>query len=384
MKFTKMIKTISRAPNDNFTFNLYTKLVSNLTCDFEAYYIWSNPPHELKNFLTKTKFTKPNVILGIKDLLDLWGDYNFWHDRAQPVIKLLDQMANLHSDKNFIIFTSLENIKSEEINSPNIQFIPWGGDIVNQADLYKNIVPVTDKNFNSEKSYISLNRNRRAHRLVLLSYLFGKEYHQYGTITYLGQQIDTQNFDNLLDCIAWEFDPQHDSARSAMLQGYTQFYNNKELANDDYQIYKQPNDNVTNFNQQLRTKYQDSFVEIVSESSFAAPSFLITEKVLNSMYGCNFPIILSGVGAVAHLKDIGFDVFDDVVDHRYDQISNPFDRIISAIEDNKQLLVDSESTKKLWLANKDRFTSNIGIANNHMYNWFRDRAVAQFAQVNWH
>jgi hypothetical protein len=379
-----MITVLSRPPNDKFSFELFHELLRDLGVDYEAYYVWSNPPHELKNFLTNTKFTKPNVILGIKDLLDLWKDYNFWHETAQPGIKLLDQIAKLHSDKNFIIFTSLENIKSEEINSPNIQFISWGGDIVNQADSYKNIVPVTDKNFSSNKSYISLNRNKRAHRLVLLSYLFGKEYHQHGTITYLGQQIDTQNFDNLLDCVAWEFDPRHDSARTAMLQGYTQFYNNKELATDDYKIYKQANDNVTNFNLQLRTKYQDSFVEIVSESSFAAPSFLITEKVLNSMYGCNFPIILSGVGAVAHLRDIGFDVFDDIVDHRYDLIANPFDRIISAIEDNKQLLVDPDLTKKIWVANKDRFTNNIGIAKDHMHNWFQDRTIAQFAQVSWH
>jgi hypothetical protein len=378
-----MIKTISRAPNDNFTFNLYTKLVSNLTCDFEAYYIWSNPPHELKGFLNKTKFTKPNVILGIKDLLDQWEDHNWWHAQAQPGIKLLDQLANLHSDKNFIIFTSLENIRLEKITSPNIQFIPWGGDIVNQADRYQKVIPVLNKNLNSDKTYISLNRNRRDHRLVTLSYLFGKEYNQNGYITYLAQQIDTQNFDNLLDCLPWEFEERHDDARTAMLDGYSKFYNNKSLLADDYLIYNQTNDNVTNFNQSLRAKYQNSFVEIITESSFSAPSFMITEKTLNSVYGCNFPILLSGLGAVAHLRDVGFDVFDDIVDNSYDLIANPFDRIITAIEANKQLLMDSEYVKKLWLQNKNRFENNIAIAQTTMYDWYQQRAVTQFTLLEW-
>ena len=189
----------------------------------------------------------------------------------------------------------------------------------------------------------------------------------------------------ILDKISWQFDEKHNTVRQSVLDGYKKFYNNRKLQIVEYEnIYPTPNANVDNFVHRLTPLYQNSFVEIVSESSFAAPSFLITEIVLNSMYGCNFPIILSGVGAVAHLRDIGFDVFDDVIDHSYDLIANPFDRVISAIEDNKQLLVDPESTKKLWLVNKDRFTNNIDIAKDRMYNWFRARTIAQFNLIKWH
>lgn len=378
-----MIKTISRAPNDNFTFSLFTDLVDSLVCEYEAYYIWSNPHWDLKKFLVDTQFSKPNVIIGIKDLLDCWEEYNFWQDTAQSGVRLLDHIANNYPDTNFIIFTSLENINLEKTTSSNIHFIPWGGDITNQANLYQHVAPVTNKNFDSNKTYISLNRHNRAHRLVLLSYLFGKEYDQYGIITYLGQQIDTRHFDNLLDCIAWEFEPRHDVSRTAMLQGYPQFYNNQDLAVDHYQIYESTNDNVTNFNQSLRAKYQNSFAELVTESSFSAPSFMITEKFLNSVYGCNFPILLSGAGAVAHLRDIGFDMFDDIVNHNYDLITNPFDRIISAVEDNKKLLLDAENCKKLWMENKDRFDYNINIAKNHMYSWFKNRATVEFDIIKW-
>jgi hypothetical protein len=373
-----MIKIISRAPNDDFTFDLWTKLVFNLTCDFEAYYIWSNPPDQLTSFLTNTKFSKPNVIIGIKDLLDLWQDFDWWTDSAQKGTQLLIQLAQQHPDKNFVIFTSLENLNLEIVNVPNLQIIPWGGDLVNQADQYQTVDPVLDKNFDSGKTFISLNRNRRAHRLVLLSYLFGKEYNLYGHVTYLGQQIDVQKFDNLLDCMSWQFEDRHTDAREAMLTGYPKFYNNPEMIDDDYIIYDQgENNNVSNFERRLKSKYQNSFVEIVTESSFTAPSFMLTEKVLNSIYGCNFPIILSGVGAVAHLRELGFDMFDDIIDHGYDHITNPFDRIVHAVEDNRKLLLDGDYVKQIWLDNQYRFVNNLVVAKN-MYAWYKERTIKKF------
>jgi hypothetical protein len=351
--------------------------------DFESYYTWSNPPYKLELFLKNTRFTKPNVVIGIKDLLDLWVEYNYWSDSTIPGVMLLDKLASQHPNKNFIIFTSLENIIGESCTSPNIQFVQWGGDLTNQASVYKSIIPVLDKNFDSTKSFISLNRNRRFHRLVLLSYLFGKGYDHHGNITYLGQYIDQQNFDNLLDCIPWEFAEYHDRDREIMLNGYQHFYNNKTLATDDYEIYKHTNDNFTNFNQNLRSKYQHSFVEIVTESTFSSPSFLLTEKTANSIYGCNFPIILSGVGAVAHLRELGLDMFDDIVDHSYDLIANPFDRIIAAVDGNQQLLLDSEHAKTLWRNNQARFQQNVNVVNTHVFDWYQSRAQAQFNKLRW-
>jgi hypothetical protein len=379
-----MFKTISRPPYDEFSFSLFSELISVLTCDFEAYYVWTCPPDDFKKFLTRTRFSKTTVILGIKDLLDMWKDYDFWQDSSQAGIRLLDETAGQYPELNFVIFTSLENINLELIASPNILFIPWGGDIVNQADAYQNLKPVVDKNFDSKKTFISLNRNRRAHRLVLLSYLFGQGYDQSGKISYLGQQIDVQKFDNLLDCIPWQFEPRHDHARAAMLEGYTKFYNNKDLLVDDYVIYDEStNNNTSNFERRLRSHYRDSFVELVTESSFCPPSFMLTEKTLNSIYGCNFPILFSGVGAVDHLRGIGFDMFDDIVDHNYDLIANPFDRIIAAIDSNQRLLLDSDHVKQLWLANRHRFDQNINCAQTAMYNWYRNRTVTKFNNIRW-
>jgi hypothetical protein len=376
-----MFTLVSRPPHDKFTFELFQHLTSLAPDSADAYYLWTCPPNKLQQFFKNQTFTKSLVIIAIKDLLDMWLEFDHWQDTQQAGVKLIADCARRHANIKFIIVTSLENLH-KELHEPNVSIVNWGGDITNQSVEYPGVVPVLDKNFDSPRTFISLNRHAREHRLVLLSYLFGQSYDQYGHISFLSQPPDpTAEF---LDRLSWCFDPRHDIAREKILTGYRQVYN-KDLIIDDYEIYgsldaEYTNNNVGNFNTKLRRKYQDSFVEIVTESSFSAPAFLITEKTLNSIYGCNFPIILSGVGAVAHLREVGFDMFDDVINHDYDTIENPFDRIIAAVEHNRRILLDADHAKQCWSTHRDRFVANIAVAKN-MYAWYHARACAQFVRA---
>jgi len=384
LKNDRNLYVLRRPPNqDEFTFELLIELLESMSYDFEAYYIWSNPPSDLEAFLTTREFSRPNVVIGIKDTLDMWTEFNYWQDTVMPGVALLDRMAQQHPDKNFVVFTSLENIKAEPVTADNLQFVQWGGDLSNQAALYQVLEPVLDKNFDSQKTFISLNRNRREHRLVTLSYLFGLGYDQHGYISYLSQRSEIKKLDSLLDCIPWQFLERQEAVRDHMMEGYKIVNHNKDLYVEDYNIYRQTNDNITNFNSNLRPLYQNSFFEIVSETEFSSPSFLVTEKTANAIYACNFFIILSGQGAVQHFKDIGFDMFDDVIDHSYDSISNPIDRIALAIDRNQRLFTDPDYVKDAWIRNQHRFESNITVANEIMFDWYRDRARQQFDQIKW-
>jgi hypothetical protein len=339
----------------------------------------------MESFLTKFNTSDPVVILGIKDLLDCWRDFNYWHDSQQRGSQLICEMARRNANTKFILFTSLENLE-QEIQEPNVHIIPWGGDYVNQRTKYLRLEPVIDKNFNSEKTFICLNRNIREHRIVNLSYLFGRGYDKTGVISYLGKSLINLDFEpvEFLDRISWEFSDHHTQIRELMLDGYKKLIANTNFVPDEYEIYKEygkgVNDNFGNFNARLRDMYQNSFVEIVSESSFTSPGYMLTEKTAHSFFGCNFPILLSGRGAVAHLRDIGFDMFDDVVDHSYDNISNPFDRIVAAIDSNKRLLEDTDYVKQTWATCQSRFENNIKVYAS-MFDWYENRARQQLAKI---
>jgi hypothetical protein len=380
-----MIKYINRAPNDEFTYNLFCQLIDSVAVSYESYYVWSSNSDLFKEFINNTVFTQPNVIIGIKDLLDLNQGFDYWNEIVNPGIVLLSNMAYQHPDKNFIIITSLEHAKIEFdlLTRPeNLQIIEWGGDITNQSILYPTVTPVLNKNFNSSKTFISLNRHPRCHRLILLSYITGLGLGG-GHVSYIGHSRFKMPR-CILDIINWQFEERHNIVREHILSGYKSFNKNIKSNDEEYHsIYPTQNDNVDNFITKLTPLYQNSFIEIVGESSFLPPAFLITEKFLNSVYGCNFPILLSGVGAVAHLRQVGFDMFDDIVDHAYDQISNPIDRIVAAIEDNKKLLSGGDHVKQLWQANQHRFERNVDHARNGMYEWYKIRAINQFNQVKW-
>lgn len=372
-----------RPPNDDFTFNLFKQLCQTLSDDTIGFYTWTNPPQIFEGFTSNADFsTHKNVILGIKDLMDLWIEYDPWERTQQPGIEHLEKIIRKFPDTNFVLVTSYESIDRELKDIPNLQIVYWGGDIVNQAAEYPTLKPVLDKNFESPTHYISLNRNVRAHRILALSYLFGKGYDKHGHLTFLGKSRENYPED-FLDIISWRFSDHHSEVRDAVINGYKILSERFDNTADDYDIYHgSENNNACNFKYVLSDMYRNSFVEIVSETTFASPAYMITEKTLNSVYGCNFPILLSGVGAIAHLREIGFDVFDDIVDHSYDNMVDPIDRVVAAFELNKRLLTDSDYVKTQWTNCKPRFESNLEVAKN-MYSWFDTRARDMFKNIVW-
>lgn len=380
-----MINTISRPVNDDrFSFSLLEELVSSVDCEYDAYHIWTMTPKRFKKFLGKTDFGQsPNAIIAIKDGLDMWEDYNFWHSKCQAGIHLLDDTAAKFPTTNFVVLTSLEDVHKEKITSPNLQFVSWGGDLMNQYSEYQNLEPVLEKNFESDRVFISLNRHKRDHRIMLVSYLFGQGLEQYGNITFL--QCLPQSFKKeFLDEVFWEFDiPRHDHFRSIVISGYDRMLKNSDSLLGEYDIYPgDDNDNIENFNTQLRPMYRDSFVEIITETTFCSPAYHLTEKTWHAFSGCNFPIFLFGQGGVQHLRDMGFDVFDDVVCHAYDNVSNPIDRIMMAIEMNKGLLTNLDLVKDLWEVNRHRFGKNIEVTQT-LGEKYRKRAIEHWSQLRW-
>ncbi len=89
-----------------------------------------------------------------------------------------------------------------------------------------------------------------------------------------------------------------------------------------------------------------SVVNIVSESSFehligrnecwTRPMY--TEKTSKCYLGYQFPVFFTTNGYVQYNRNLGFDVFDDIIDHRYDNVQDPFRRI-EMVADEVQRLV---------------------------------------------
>lgn len=388
-----------KPPGDEFTFRLFFKLASKISCPKDLLYIWSpilDPTHREKKvihpedwheywipeheFLYRQtlidNIQNDVVVMGVKDhLTPLY--FNPWTSTQPIIARYLEGLFEYYSDKKFILFTSVENLKPY-ISASNVAIIPWGGDITNHQKEYKTLEPILDKNLNSLTTFVSLNRNQRHHRCMLLALMYGLNLQNHGLISCLFKE----KFNDLFNYTDWKFTPEQQHIKDIISLGFETFKDSELSLTDNWEIYsKAGNDNVNNFKNKLSEYYRNTFVEIVSETSYTEKCFNLTEKTLNSIYGCNFPIILSSQGAVAFLRSIGMDMFDDVIDHSYDAIENPIDRLYCAVHNNIEILTNNSKTKELWLANRDRFVNNIDFAKNKMYNFYSVRTESLFMEA---
>jgi hypothetical protein len=425
------MQLIKRAPGDAYTLSKFFQTLVKLKKDIDSFYLWSlhfNPyavrgispeyikkhlPHysqELIDYYSKkeradrawvgeqikrltyesdfkppenfyrdliiSQITKPRILLGIKDHLTP-GQFDPWIESHPWLINPLLDIFRHHKNKQFILLTSMENLESY-IQEPNVTIVPWGGDISNHLEKYKTIEPVIEKDFNNSYVYLSLNRHDRNHRLYLISLLLGLDIDTKGLISCMFKEQASGD----INTNRWNFKEHQQSIKNLFQVGYEKISTYNFPIRDSYEIYGPvANDNVSNFNQTLRKYYQQTFVEFITETSYTEKCFNITEKTANSILGCNFPIWISSKGTVEFLRSTGMDVFDDVVNHDYDNIENPVDRLYRAVTDNTELLTDIERTKKLWKQNRQRFLQNVEYFRKDLWNFYGNRLTSEINKI---
>jgi hypothetical protein len=387
---------ISQPPSDDFTFRLLYNTLINYDLPFEIDCFYAHSYHIEEYYNENIIFPPPNlafpeseiklsyqyintgllnreflenniknkvVLLVLKDHLS--GDRKNIND-SFPLIEYIRDLVNKHSDKKFILSTSLENLKNYFTGINNVIIIHHGGDIVNQYYAYKKLKPVLNKNFDSETTSISLNRNFRYQRLILLGLLM-----QYNVVENFQLSCMFKDFINSIDL---EKNFKYFMYKDELFLGIDKLKNYDFDIQHQYDIYPvNANDNAKNFSERLYPLYKDSFIEIVTETTYIEECFLITEKTANAFLACNFPIILNGRNSIDFLRKIGFDMFDDIIDHSYDTIIDPIERIRAAIKNNKEILTDSDLIKSLWEKNKHRFINNVYTLKNKLYLFYKDR-----------
>jgi len=384
------VNILKRPPGDVFTFRQFVTLTSQIKLPKDTIYLWSavlDPTYEfgwwpeegvwkveteLDYRLRLTELIKSNlVVIGVKDHLTS-NDYNYWEHSMPAIVNYLNSLFEFYSDKQFILFTSVEQL-DYYIKRPNVKIIPWGGDITNHQREYQKLEPVLDKNLDSKYTFLSLNRNKRAHRAMLVSLLHGLKIQNSGLISCMFKD----SIEDLFEYTKWKV-----SNKDLYLKGFKTFKSTSLLINDDPKIYNNNNnDNTSNFKNKLANYYKDTFVEIICETSYTEACYNLTEKTLNSIYGCSFPILLCSKGSVEFLRSMGLDMFDDVIDHSYDTIHDPAERLECAILKNKEILTNNKRTKDLWIKNQNRFKNNIDFCRERLYNFYNTRSNDLFKEI---
>lgn len=316
-------------------------------------------------YIRHNKHFSPTVIVVCADYLH--NDGGCLGNQIRSNYKDLEDTIENNPQSQFILCnTTFEFRRNFTKPLDNLKFIHLGSDSQwSCVDGYLDINPVVDKNFNSKKHWISFSMNCkdwRLHRPLTGAFLLGLNAEAFGNLRMSGEEFTMHDgwegykyYHNFNDRKEINQLAAYDSIMETGLQKlkkWTEF--------SEHEIFDNfPNRSDINFIQHLEPMYKDSFVEIVNETIFFQRGGILTEKTFQSMFGCNFPIIMSWQGSVACLRDMGYDMFDDVVDHSYDNIEQPLTRLAQALTRNKRLLFDGDYVKQQWIKNSERFLANV-------------------------
>jgi len=113
--------------------------------------------------------------------------------------------------------------------------------------------------------------------------------------------------------------------------------------------------------------FEPSFISLVTEPCFYERETIVTEKTFMAMYGGTVPIWTGGWRIASYLKNIGFDIFEDVIDHSYQTLSNPTDRTEQAVLRNLHLLKDFTAMQKFFIDNQNRFQHNVNLLESNIF-----------------
>jgi len=121
--------------------------------------------------------------------------------------------------------------------------------------------------------------------------------------------------------------------------------------------------------------FESSCISLITEPVLLEQESVITEKTIMAIYGGTLPVWVGGWRQADVMRDFGFDVFDDVVDHSYQEYTDPVERCFLALEQNLDLLRDFDRANNFLSDNQHRLQHNLDLLKTNV---FQQRVLEQY------
>lgn len=137
---------------------------------------------------------------------------------------------------------------------------------------------------------------------------------------------------------------------SKMPESFSWSFGESKFFGSDLNFYERPKNNfgpdmINNNNfLDLLPEFNRCGGSIVSETCCDQT---MTEKTFQAIMA-GHPILLIGIkSSISHLRDHGFDMFDDILDHSYDELDDCPERVDRLFEDNNEVILSGIDRSKL-------------------------------------
>jgi hypothetical protein len=116
---------------------------------------------------------------------------------------------------------------------------------------------------------------------------------------------------------------------------------------------------LDSYGKETMKSYEESYINIVTETHFNEKNIHITEKSFKPFYLHQLPIFLANVNHIKTLKkEYGLDLFDDLINHSYDDEPNNLKRLYMVYDEIKRLSAMKDVIKEFYSNNIDRIKNN--------------------------
>lgn len=190
-----------------------------------------------------------------------------------------------------------------------------------------------------DRHFVCLNRLPKYHRIHLVNHLFELNIINHGYVSLGGDQT-------LLS----------DDWKALVTEGHR---HRMPLVLDRYF----PSDRLI-----VSLQMQMAFVNVVCETDYETETKSVvykfrtrlTEKTAKAFLMRQLPLFLAIPGHVRYVKEVGFDLFEDIIDHSYDSIADPDERIGAVAKELNRLCgIPMENLREYCKKNNQRFEDNV-------------------------
>lgn len=269
------------------------------------------------------------------------------------------------------------NLKNKNNSDINVYTINHG-QYVNCLRL-----SLTNPEFILEKEFLFMTHNRsmKSHRLGLLCLL--KKYDILDNVDWslLRGSVLKNMFNDDDIFVEWFFSDVFSDEITISLKNEIKYFadlgNRKSKYEHDYDFdgggHRYDHDN----SYKVKT-YSNSYINITTETNFVSPYIVhITEKTFTPFNFYQIPIFVATYQHVKYLRDMyGFDMFDDLVNHSYDDEIDNGKRLFMIADEIRRLNENPQVVKDFYKNNEERFFKNREIIFEIMndkkdYNFFQ-------------
>ena len=215
-------------------------------------------------------------------------------------------------------------------------------------DIFENTTHDTEPLYH----FVSLARLARHHRILATIDIIERDLEKYGNISLGNNNSSIENKDNFL--------------KSKIFKKYE----HKFPMYIDEEILDTNSKSKRNMYKATSKKISHAFINFVMESAYenkknnlgVIESWTVsslTEKSSKPFAWGQVPIFLNCANSLYKIRELGFDVFDDIIDHGYDSEINPINRIKLAVDQLEKICHWSlEDCRKFKQENIHRFENN--------------------------